>query len=295
MATEEAVIKSVHAVLTGSGEQHPEHRFGTRKPLMWWVLTSRRWVPIPILCYLIEHRDGLVLFDAGLDPAIATEQSYIDSAVGRFFLRRLFRLHIGPEDGLERQLDRLGFAASRVRVAAFSHLHFDHVGGIALIPQAELLVSRQEWDQLSGPAPERDWILEEHIELPGARWRPIDFTPPQDPLLAPFGGSYDVLGDGALVLLPTPGHTPGSMSMLVRSAGMPPLLLVGDLTYELRLLMQDRAPGIGDAPLLHASFARVRALMHALPDLVILPAHDPAAPDALRHAVRAPAREAMAS
>ena len=54
---------------------------------------------------------------------------------------------------------------------------------------------------------------------------------PDDALLAPFGGCYDVMEDGSMTLPPTPGHTPGSMSMLVRAADMPPLLLAGDLTY----------------------------------------------------------------
>lgn len=271
----EPKISAVHPVRTGSVEQHPEHRFGTRKPLMWWVLTSRRWVEAPIHCFLLEHRDGPVLFDTGLDPAIASDPDYIDSAVGRFLLRRLFRLHVGPEDSLDRRLAALGFDASDVRTAVVSHLHFDHVGGIAHVPQADLLVSRDEWAQLSDPRPEREWVLREHVELPGARWRPVDFTPTDDELLAPFGGCHDVLGDGSMVLLPTPGHSPGSLSMLVRSAALPPLLLVGDLAYQLDMILEDRVPGVGDARLLRQSFAKVRALRERLPELVILPAHDP--------------------
>jgi glyoxylase-like metal-dependent hydrolase (beta-lactamase superfamily II) len=94
------------------------------------------------------------------------------------------------------------------------------------------------------------------------------------------------MGDGSMTLLPTPGHTPGSMSMLVRSRGLPPILLVGDLTYELDLLMNDQVPGIGDAAALRSSFAKVRAMKDQLPDMVLLPAHDPKATDALRQAVK---------
>ena len=274
-------IRAVHAVRTGSVDQHPEHRFGTRKPQLWWVLTSRRWVRAPIYCFLIQHRSGLVLFDTGLDPAIASDPGYIDSAIGRFILRKVFRLHIGPEDSLDQRLTALGFSASDVRTAAVSHLHFDHIGGIAHIPQADLLVSKEERAQLSHPRPEREWVLREHIELPNARWKPIEFTATEDPLFAPFGGCHDVMGDSSMVLLPTPGHSPGSMSMLVRSDDLPPLLLVGDLNYQLDLLMNDRVPGIGNAPQLRASFAKVRALREQLPDLQILPAHDWSAVEAL--------------
>ena len=219
----EPAVRSVHFIATGSVEQHREHRYGTRKPQLWWVLTSRSWVKIPIGAYVIQHRDGVVLFDTGMDPAIA-EPGYIDHPIGKFLLHRIFRLHIGPEDALGRQLEAIDVPADSVQKAIISHLHFDHIGGIADIPQAELLVSKDEWQRLSEPRPEQDWILREHIELPGAKWRQIDFDPTDDPLLEDFGGCYDVMGDGSLVLIPTPGHTRGSMSMLLRSAGMPPML-----------------------------------------------------------------------
>ena len=117
--------------------------------------------------------------------------------------------------------------------------------------------------------------------MPGARWRQIDFVPNDNPLFVPFGGCYDVMGDGSMSLLPTPGHTPGSLFMLVRSEGLPPLLFVGDLTYGLDLLMEDQSPGTGDQTRLRSSFARVRALKKQLPELIILPSHDPAAIETL--------------
>lgn len=280
-AAADPAIHAIHVLSTGSGAVHREHRFGSRLPRLWWALTSRSWTEIPIHVYVLAHRDGLVLFDAGMDPAIGTDPNYVASPVGRFFMRKVFRLRIGPDDTLTRKLEGLGYAAADVRKVVVSHLHFDHIGGIAEVPQAELLVSADEWRQLSGPHPERDYIFREHIDLPGARWRQIDFAPTDDPLLAPFGGCHDVMGDGSMTLLPTPGHTPGSMSMLVRAGGWPPLLLVGDLTYGIALLFEDRLPGTGDKAQLRASFAKVRALAERLPGLVILPAHDPAAAEAL--------------
>ncbi len=268
------VIGDVHVLTTGYGEQHEEHRYGTSKPTLWWVLTSKSWVKIPICAYAIEHRDGLVLFDTGLDPAICSDPNYISSAIGRFLLRRIFRFHISAEDSLDKQLQANNLSAAEVSKVIVSHLHFDHIGGIRHVPQAQLLVSLQEWQRLSEPHPERDWILREHIQLPEAKWQPIEFTPTDDPLLAPFGACYDVMADQSLILLPTPGHTPGSMSLLVRSRGIPPLLLVGDLSYELRLLREDKTPGVGDAKQLKASFAKVRALQRQLPELVVLPSHD---------------------
>ena len=277
-------VTALHTVFSGCGEQHPEHRYGSRMPVLWWVLTSRRWIKVPVTATLIEHRDGLVLFDTGIDPVIATDPGYISSPIGRFLRHRIFRLHVGPKDALDKQLATLGFAASDVKTAVISHLHFDHVGGIAHVPQAELLVSAREWEILSQPHPEREWVLREHIEIPGAKWQPITFQATDDPLFAPFGGCFDVAGDGSMMLLPTPGHTPGSLSMLVRSPPFAPILLVGDLTYQTDLLMADRVAGTGNAAQLRASFAKVRALQSRLPDLVIVAAHDPAAADVLKAA-----------
>ena len=98
-------IKTVRVLSTGSGEQHKEHRFGSRLPKNIWALISRSWFKIPIHAFVLEHRDGLVLFDAGMNPAVVSQPDYIDSRIGRFFLRRVFRLNIGPEDSLSRQLE----------------------------------------------------------------------------------------------------------------------------------------------------------------------------------------------
>jgi len=80
----ERAIRSVRVFSSGSAEQHKEHRYGTVMPRLWWVLTSRSWLKVPINYFLIEHRDGPVLFDTGLDPAIATNERYISSPIGDF-------------------------------------------------------------------------------------------------------------------------------------------------------------------------------------------------------------------
>lgn len=281
MTDKSKLIKKVHVFSSGTGSIHREHRYGTRLPQMWWVLFSRKWVVVPNNVFVLEHPDGLILFDAGVDPAVQTNPNYVDSAIGRFFMRRLFRISMQPGDTLTNALAELGFDAADVRKVVVSHLHFDHVGGIAEVPQAELLVSRDEWDQLSCPHPERDFILSEYIKRPEARWQLVDFQPTDNPLFAPFGGCHDLMNDGSMILLPTPGHTPGSLSMLVRIEGKAPLLLVGDLTYETRMLMIDQVAGTGDKAKLRASYARVRGLKDQLPDLVILPSHDFAAQELL--------------
>ena len=120
-------------------------------------------------------------------------------------------------------------------------------------------------------------FLRAHIQLPGLRWHQISLEPTNDPALAPFARSLDVMGDGSLVLLPTPGHTPGSLSLLIRRQTRSPLLLVGDLTYGADLLERRQLPGVGSRSQLANTTNQVLALKERMPDLAILPAHDPTA------------------
>ena len=104
--------------------------------------------------------------------------------------------------------------------------------------------------------------------------------------MAPFTRGHDVFGDGSLVLLPTPGHTAGSFSLLVRRRTLPPLLLVGDLTYEAALLERRQLPGVGNRGQLAETTEKVLALADRLPGLVVLPAHDPTAARRLLESAR---------
>ena len=271
-------IRAVSVITTGDGEVHHEHVYGTRKPELVWIFFGRRWVRLPINVYVVDHTDGLVLFDTGQDRAVVTDPDYWPDRITAFFYRHIFRdIRIGPDDTLPVQLERAGYSATQVDKAVISHLHCDHVGGIADIPQAQLYAGEEGFAYMRGPNhPERATVFRDRIEIPGARWQVIAFEPTDDPALAPFTEAFDLMGDRSMMVLPTPGHLPGSVSMLVRRATAPPLLLVGDLTYDEQLLNRDQLPAVCDDPeQLLASYAKVRALKDHTPDLIILPAHDP--------------------
>ena len=136
-------------------------------------------------------------------------------------------------------------------------------------------MSAAEWAELAKPAPELRGFLRSHIQLPGLRWHQISPEPTDDPTLAPFTESLDVMGDGSLVLLPTPGHTAGSMSLLIRRGAKPPLLLAGDLSYGADILQLGQVPGVGNRRGLAESTRKILALGERQPGLVVLPAHDP--------------------
>ena len=102
-------------------------------------------------------------------------------------------------------------------------------------------------------------------------------NPAKDRGLAPFTESLDVMGDGSLILPPTPGHTAGSLSLLVRRTNRPSLLLVGDLTYGADILQRGQVPGVGNRRQLAQTTRKILTLAEHEPGLVVLPAHDPTA------------------
>ena len=192
-----SAVKAVSVISTGAVQIHPEQPYGTRKPLYWWLLTSRQWTPPrPINVYVIEHAKGLILFDTGQDRASVTDENYFPGGFTGYLYDRLARFDITESDTLSAQLALLGYAPADASTAIVSHPHEDHIGGLPELAGANLLVSAAEWAELSRPAPELRGFLPRHIQLPGLRWHHVSPDRAQDASLAPFTESLDVMGDG---------------------------------------------------------------------------------------------------
>ena len=174
---------------------------------------------LPVNVFLVEHPDGVCLFDTG-QTARATAPGYFPFWYPFF---RLARFELTYEDEVAQQLGRLGHEVSDVRWIVLSHLHTDHVGGLSPFAGAEVLVSRTEWNDARGLGGRLRGYLPQYWPS-SARVRLVDFG---EPPVGPFAGTHDVAGDGSLVLVPTPGHTRGHVSLLVRDRSRS-FLLGGD-------------------------------------------------------------------
>lgn len=169
-------------------------------------------IPFPI--YLVEHPEGLVLFDGGLDPDHAG-----DPVAGYGEMAERIRIDFREEHLVERHLDQLGFALGDVSTVIASHLHFDHAGALKQFPHATMYVGAGELAYAR--APERfasTWFrTEDFDDRHGIAWSEL----PCD---------HDVFGDGAVTALHLPGHTPGSLGVMVRLPERT-LILTGDVVH----------------------------------------------------------------
>ncbi len=189
----------------------------------------RRYLPggwsdeaLPVNAFLVHHRGGLCLFDTG-QTARAAGPGYHQR--WHPFLR-LARFELGSEEEIAAQLARAGVEPSAVRRIVLSHLHTDHVGGVAAFPDAEVIVSRVEWERAQRlPGRLRGYVPQ---HWPSHEPTLVDMTGPP---LGPFVGSHDVTGDGSLLLVPTPGHTPGHLAMIARDDDSG-VFLGGDLAHS---------------------------------------------------------------
>lgn len=171
------------------------------------------WSPrtLPVNVFLVEHPAGLCLFDAG-QTALAARPGYLPR--WHPFLR-LARFELGPEDEAAAQLRSLGHSPADVRWVVLSHLHTDHVGGVRDFRHAEVIVSCVEWARSTGLPGRLRGYVPQHWPS-DLRPHLVDFD---GPAVGPFATSYDVAGDGRLLTVPMPGHTPGHVAMVVCPEG----------------------------------------------------------------------------
>jgi len=180
---------------------HEPERFGL----------SRQDVPDPDFsdpCFLVVHPKGILLFDTGLP----------DAQVGR----PIWENKLGYEGmlktvSLKGQLANVGVTAPMITYLAISHSHWDHVGNANDYAGSTWLARKAESDAMFGPganATAKTW----YDKLAHAKTQYID-------------GDYDVFGDGKVVLLSTPGHTPGHQSLYVKLARTGGVVVTGDLYH----------------------------------------------------------------
>jgi N-acyl homoserine lactone hydrolase len=216
-------------------------------------------------CWLVRHPDGDLLWDLGLPGELveAGEQT-----------QDVFSVSL--DKTISDQLIEMGLGMSDVEMVAISHSHFDHVGQAGdLDPATTWLVNEAEYGFM----------------FPEAGAEGDDQSESQFPAFEgltreTIGDNHDVFGDGSVVIIETPGHTPGHSSLLVNLPETGPVLLTGDLYHREESREGERVPAFNfDVEQTRASIAEFEARAAELGARVIIQ-HEPAdtndLPDVMR-------------
>jgi glyoxylase-like metal-dependent hydrolase (beta-lactamase superfamily II) len=190
-------------------------------------------------CYVVEHENGRLLWDGGLPSKTADVEGW----QGKGMLSRLDRT-------FGEQLPEIGLDMSSFDYAAYSHMHFDHVGVANEVIGATLIIQQEEYDA----------AFADEVTVPG--FDPELYSNLRDAERILIDGDHDVFGDGRVRIISAPGHTPGHQVLFIDLENSGPVVLSGDL-YHLAISRQDRrVPAFNvDKAMTLASMDRVEALV----------------------------------
>lgn len=224
---------------------------------------------LPIYAWAIEHPEGLIVIDTG-ETARAAQPGYFP------WWHPLFRLAVRemvtPDEEIGPQLQRIGLAPNDVRWVVMTHLHTDHAGGLHHFPKATILVTRTEYLQATG----RGGQIRGYVPQHWPSWfapQLIDYTPQA---FGPFPTSYPLTQAGDIVLVPTPGHSPGHLSVCLQETEQA-IVFAGDLSYSQDYFLQQVIDGVSPSESqARQSLQRMLTYTREHPT-VYLPSHDPEA------------------
>jgi len=160
-------------------------------------------IQLTFSCYLVKHGNDYLVWDTG-NPA-ATGASPAPTAPKSSLVEQLAQLHLTPE---------------KITFVGISHYHGDHVGQVASFPDATLLVGKGDWEVLNDPKPNPAVNVANFAHWIGGGGK-----------VEPLAGDKDVFGDGSVIVLSTPGHTPGHHSLLIKLKDKGNVLITGDLAH----------------------------------------------------------------
>jgi len=217
-------------------------------------------------CWLIQRGDEWLLWDTGVP------ESTLNDPKGWSTLPKLIVYHL--DKTLTDQFAAIGLRTTDVTYVALSHTHGDHIGNVRLFPNSTVLMQRAEYAWVSSPDGPND-----NVNQLKALARKLLGTPKHLRLLE---GDTDVFGDGSVTLVSTPGHTPGSQSLLVHLNNSGFIILSGDVVHLQENFERNTVPSLNtDKAVSIASMDRVRRMIATYKAKLFIN-HDKAQSDTLK-------------
>lgn len=199
--------------------------------------------PFTFSCYVIRRGTDVMVWDTGYLPGS------VASATNRPLVDLLKQMNVNPDD---------------VKFVGISHFHADHTGQLAALKNATLLIGKGDWDGVTATPP-----------MGGANVKGFAEWIAEKRKVEPQSADKDVFGDGSVMVLRAPGHTPGHSILLVRLKEMGPVLLSGDAVHFLENYDYEGVPGFNfDRAQTIASIQRIKQMQKNLKATLIIQ-HDP--------------------
>ncbi|HYD74046.1 MAG TPA: N-acyl homoserine lactonase family protein [Candidatus Binatia bacterium] len=164
-------------------------------------------------CFLIRHPSGDLIWDTGFPDAIAAMPG------GRMELPQMGATVV-MNATLQSQLEQLGLAPADIEFVSFSHQHGDHTGNGNLFAASIWIVDTDERAYMFSDEARQGQAFPGYAQLEDAETRLIEGD-----------ADYDVFGDGSVVIVQTPGHTPGHTILKLQLANAGTVLLTGDMYH----------------------------------------------------------------
>jgi len=188
-------------------------------------------------CYLIKHGNEYMVWDTGFAPGSNPN---------------------APKVSLADQMKQVNVAPEQVKYVGISHFHADHTGQLGPLSNATLYIGKGDWDGVNA-------------NMPGANVAGFKEWIGTSRKVEPLTLDKDVFGDGTVVVLRAPGHTPGHSALLVRLKGMGPVILTGDLVHFRENWESDGVPAFNyDRAQTVATIERVKKIAANLKATVII-------------------------
>ena len=260
------MAKKTRVALLDGGEMY------AKEYLMYWNVPSDATATLPAYGVLIDHQDGLFLFDTGFDIQHFKDHFGADMAIAKQ----------SPEQTIPAQLGLLGLKPDDITHVINSHYHLDHCGGNKHCRNAKTICHACELEAGVTPQPFETLAYSDRSFLP-----PVKGTPSLDiytPYFETLRGDQEIAA--GLHLFETPGHTAGHYSLMVQLPGRRPMLFTGDSCYTAKGLELMAMPSAHVDPVKgYQSLKRLKALAEKY-DAELFFSHDS---DAYKNYLRAPA------
>ncbi|MEK2645615.1 MBL fold metallo-hydrolase [Bdellovibrio sp. BCCA] len=242
---------------------------GTASPLEGSTIQGGSWFkkfPMVHPAFLIEHPKGIFLFDTGLGKTAKTQVQDMP-----WWARLATRFE--QEETAVDQLKKLNIKPERIIV---SHVHYDHVSGLADMPEVpvEILPQELEFTKIKGASP----AVFPSLFSDKTPWKTYEL---ENKEYEGYSKSRDIFGDGSLVLVGMPGHTPGSVGLFINIGNKKRAFLVGDTVWNSEALENglpkfwlSRKFADTNSDEVLERIKELQALHKKYPELLIVPSHD---------------------